>query len=91
MKKNISLFILCLFANAVVWGVSFANEETWRSITVPLGTLFLQPPAGVEAKRPVVSFPHPAHFDYSCKKCHHDWDGYSEIKNCTAFRINSLL
>jgi len=83
MQKNIGLMVLFLFATASVWGVSFADEETWLSITVPLSTLVLQAPAGVETKRTVVAFPHGNHFDYACKKCHHNWDGHSEIKTCT--------
>lgn len=54
-----------------------------ESFPVPLGTFTIEAPEGVEAKRPSVQFPHETHFEFGCGVCHHDWDGESEIMNCT--------
>ena len=52
------------------------------SMSVPLGTMTIAAPEGVDAKRGPVNFPHGLHFQFSCQSCHHDWDGESEIVNC---------
>jgi hypothetical protein len=58
------------------------NEIEWMS--VPLGTLTIAPPDEVDAKRPAVEFPHGLHFDYACQRCHHEWDGESDVEGCMA-------
>ncbi len=35
-------------------------------------------------ERTAVQFPHADHFMYSCKKCHHTWDGTSPVSSCSA-------
>ncbi len=54
------------------------------SMTVPLGSMVIEPPEGVEAKRGSVNFPHGLHFQFSCQACHHEWDGESDIESCTS-------
>ena len=53
-----------------------------NEMCLPLGTITLQAPADVEAKRAPVEFPHSAHFDFSCKECHHMWEGDEPILSC---------
>jgi hypothetical protein len=59
-------------------------KVTMDAIYVPVGRLVIAPPVGVAPKRSAVPFPHSLHFDYSCKTCHHQWDGYSPVQSCTA-------
>ncbi len=66
-----------------------AADETWNSISVPLRTIILEPPDNTTPKFTPVYFPHPLHFDYSCRRCHHMWDGYTEIQNCASSQCHS--
>jgi|GEM_PF-294251 len=58
-------------------------ENSEEALSIPLGDLTIEPPEGVEAKRGPVKFPHGRHFEFACQSCHHDWDGESEVQNCT--------
>ena len=71
---KISLGVFCLvlaiiLGNAMVVTGSGDAEE----MCIPMGTIVLEPPQGVEAKRTPVDFHHPTHFDFSCQTCHHKW------------------
>ncbi|HKK91065.1 MAG TPA: cytochrome c3 family protein [Desulfobacteraceae bacterium] len=59
------------------------GQSSPGSIDIPLGAMTIHAPEDVWQKRASVSFPHDDHFNYSCKSCHHAWDGTSEIQNCT--------
>ncbi|MBA3010252.1 MAG: cytochrome c3 family protein [Proteobacteria bacterium] len=61
------------------------------TLPIPLGTLTLTAPEGVEPKRPSVTFPHSGHFDYTCQTCHHEWDGKSPVQNCTVSGCHDQL
>ena len=64
---------------------SIANSvKEWSVIYIPIRTIFIGPPGNIIPRRPPSNFPHPAHFNYSCKTCHHAWDGYKHIRSCTA-------
>ena len=65
-------------------GPSAFAEDTMDALTLPVGTLTISAPRGVAAVRSPVAFPHSRHFDYTCKTCHHHWDGFSRVKSCTA-------
>jgi hypothetical protein len=43
----------------------------------------LKAPEGVESRRGPVNFPHQAHFEYACIKCHHTFDGSEPPMGCT--------
>ena len=62
---------------------SFA-QDTPKSLEFPTGTMTLSAPENAE-RAPTLSpvlFPHSLHFSYSCKDCHHDWDGAGSVKSC---------
>jgi hypothetical protein len=70
----------------------YAEEEPAKEeLCVPMGVLKLGPPEGVDQKRTPVDFPHSLHFDYACQKCHHDWAGEPEIKNCKTSECHDQL
>jgi len=46
---------------------------------VPEGVITLQVPEGEKATRPRVDFRHEVHADLDCAKCHHMWDGSSDV------------
>jgi len=79
-RVNIAMVSLMIIAVFVVNGVTAGEEE----MCIPMGTLTLEPPAGVKQERASVDFPHALHFNYNCKRCHHMWDAKSEIKGCMA-------
>ncbi len=58
-------------------GSLLAQEE---QMVVPLGTFTIDPP--VEGQRSAVQFPHSVHFNYSCKQCHHKWNGTEPVVGC---------
>lgn len=48
------------------------------------GDMVLKAPAGTKMKKSPVDFSHKAHAAVDCAKCHHKWDGKSEVKKCSA-------
>ena len=71
--------------------VAEKTEVTMDAIFVPVGRLALAPPVGVTPKRSAVAFPHSRHFGYTCKTCHHKWDGESQVQSCTASKCHDQL
>ena len=66
------------------------GQEGEDVMMVPMGTITLEPPEGVEAKKSAVPFPHSKHFVTECKECHHKWTGQEKIKNCTTSGCHDL-
>jgi len=83
--QKLPVFVLCLLIGLlVVSGESFSGEAQ-KVVCAPLKTMLLKPPPTVKAKRPPVEFSHSKHLLlYSCKTCHHDWDGGEQVSSCTA-------
>ena len=80
-KISIGIFCLILaliFGNAMV----VSGESEGEAMSVPLGIISLEPPESVEAKKPLVEFPHATHFDFKCQTCHHKWEKQSPIVSC---------
>ncbi len=61
------------------------------AVYLPVGTLTIAAPRGVVAKRAPVAFPHSNHFGYTCKTCHHGWDGFAPVKGCAASGCHDML
>jgi hypothetical protein len=80
-KIGIGIFCLIMaliFGNAMV----VSGESETEDMSVPMGIIPLEPPDFVEDPKPVVEFPHPLHFDFSCQTCHHKWDKVTPIEGC---------
>ena len=60
-----------------------SGQDAVDEICIPMGSISIDPPEGVTAKRPSVDFPHSTHFEFSCKTCHHKWDFEGQIVGCT--------
>ncbi|MBA3028155.1 MAG: cytochrome c3 family protein [Desulfobacteraceae bacterium] len=82
MKKNFSR-VFCAVLMVALMGVVGAGQVSSEELCIPLGTITLSPPEDVESKRGDVEFPHDAHFNYSCKECHHTWEGSDKISGCS--------
>lgn len=70
--------LLTLVLSVEPTGLRAQDDE----MCLPLGTITIEAPADVEAKRAPVDFPHGAHFDFSCKECHHTWEGDEPVMSC---------
>jgi hypothetical protein len=68
-----------------------SGQESDNKMCVPLGTIVLEPPEGVESKRTPVDFPHSKHFGFECRSCHHKWEGEAQIKGCTTSGCHDVL
>ena len=80
MKKA----LLCVLTVTLICGGSWVSaQKTMDTIYLPVGTLTVAAPRGEATQRSPVVFPHSLHFDYSCKTCHHTWDGFTAVKSCT--------
>ena len=93
MLKSI-ITVVGLFTIFITGGLAAFAEETemtMDAIFVPVGRLALAPPVGVTPKRSAVSFPHSRHFGYTCKTCHHKWDGNSQVQSCTTSKCHDQL
>ena len=86
--------VVALFTIIIAGGLAAGANETevtMDAIYVPVGRLVLAPPVGVTPKRSAVAFPHSGHFDYTCKTCHHKWDGNSPVQGCSASKCHDQL
>ena len=93
MLKSI-LIVVALFTIFIAGGLAALDEGTevtMDAIYVPVGRLVIAPPVGVTPKRSAVAFPHSRHFDYTCKTCHHKWNGHSPVQGCTASKCHDQL
>ena len=79
------LMVLIFGSSLMVFG------QELEDLVVPMGSILLEPPESVTAKRTPVDFPHSRHFDFNCKRCHHKWDKESQIEDCTTSGCHDLL
>ena len=77
MNRVLVVLLSLMLASVVCFSSSFADE-----LCIPMGTIELSAPEGVEAKRSAVDFPHSDHFKINCNQCHHTWEYGIEIKSC---------
>ncbi len=77
-------FLLLSLVMALILGsvMIVSGEEDAEDMCVPMGTIELSAPDGVEQKRASVGFPHAQHFGFECQTCHHKWDNTSQIQGC---------
>lgn len=80
--RGIGLAVVCVVFTLVA-GVSIGISEELDELCVPMKTMELKPLGGVEQLRASVRFSHPTHYKISCQRCHHKWDGKTEIQTCT--------
>ena len=78
MKKTLVALACLIAGTAMIYSVAAFAEE----LCVPMGSISLQAPEGVTAKRAGVEFPHSQHFGFNCGQCHHNWTGEEEIQGC---------
>lgn len=79
MNRVWVILLSLVLASVVSFSSSFADE-----LCIPMGSIELSAPQGVEAKRSAVDFPHSDHFTINCNRCHHTWEYGIEIKSCMA-------
>ena len=93
MLKSITALValFTIFSAGNLTAVAEKKEATMDAIYVPVGRLALAPPVGVISKRSVVAFPHSQHFSYTCRTCHHKWDGKTQVKSCTVSQCHDQL
>ena len=92
LKSRIGIFaLLILFVAGATTTVATEKKATMDAIWVPVGRIVVAPPVGVSPRRSAVAFPHSRHFNYRCKTCHHKWDGYTQIKSCSASNCHNGL
>ncbi|MBI9075419.1 MAG: cytochrome c3 family protein [Desulfatibacillum sp.] len=82
-KRYFLMFALIVFmVSGLMVHAGMRVEKDNGEICAPIQTMILYPPEDVEARQPDVRFPHATHFDYSCKTCHHMWEGDSGMDAC---------
>lgn len=91
MRKNKASGIIFIWVVLLLTGPGVVSGDRLDAITVPVGTLVLNPPSGIIAVRSPVAFPHSLHFSYACNQCHHKWDGLTPVKNCMAAGCHDAL
>jgi hypothetical protein len=92
-KKGLKIVWLAVALIAVggltAGGIS-GKETPADDMCIPMGNIELKAPDTVSPVRPSVQFPHSSHFDYSCKQCHHTWDGTDTIQGCMTSGCHDL-
>jgi len=81
------ILIVLIFGSSLI----VSGQDKGDDLCIPMGSILLEPPESVTAKRPAVEFPHSRHFDFNCIECHHKWDKESQIENCTTSGCHDLL
>ncbi len=85
--KSYARLVCCVVALMIILGQHLASaDKEAEQLLLPTGTMTLAAPPDAEPEprlSPVV-FPHSLHFAYSCKDCHHEWDGTSPVQSCAA-------
>lgn len=89
--RNIGTFQFLVFIFAAAQCFCVYAGETMDAIYLPVGTLTVSAPRGVIPQRAPVTFPHSQHFDYTCKDCHHTWNGKEPVKGCAASGCHDQL
>lgn len=85
MWLMVTAMIVCFLTAGAISG-----KETKDDMCIPMGEIELKAPDSVESIRPPVRFPHSSHFDYSCKQCHHTWDGSEQVQGCMTSGCHDL-
>ena len=85
----LSLVLVLILGSTLV--IAAQNEKKdGDSLSVPMGTIELNPPEAVEATKSVVEFPHSRHFTNNCLECHHKWDMGPELQGCKTSGCHEL-
>ncbi len=76
-------------------GIAIADETEEAVVEnaemiVPMGTITLEAPDGVETRRAAVAFPHGQHMTLACNNCHHKWDGTKPVSGCMTSGCHDL-
>lgn len=86
-------FAVILLCAVIIAGYGIGRvvaDDAEDTMCIPMGTIFIEPPADFEAKRSSVEFPHSIHFDYTCQTCHHTWDAETPVVSCTTSGCHDL-
>ena len=81
LKPALGLVFVCVMI-LVGSVIHVSGDATDQEMCVPMGTIMIKPPQGVDAKRSPVPFPHSKHFATACQECHHKWNGTEKIQSC---------
>jgi class III cytochrome C family protein len=77
----VSILLIATFGSTFV--IAKQKGSSFKgTLCIPFGILTLNPPQTVKSPKAAVEFPHGVHFGYSCKTCHHKWDGIAELQTC---------
>ena len=88
IKGSGAIFVLVII---LLTGPSINADDRLDAISVPVGTIVLNPPSDIVSVRSPVAFPHSLHFTYACNQCHHKWDGLTQVKTCMATGCHDAL
>lgn len=88
---KVGTVFLCAVVMVTFCVVLEVSGQTDEELCIPLGSIELEAPDGVDAKRSSVEFPHSVHFSYSCQECHHTWKGDGQVQNCTTSGCHSEI
>ncbi|MFP4167337.1 MAG: cytochrome c3 family protein [Desulfonatronovibrionaceae bacterium] len=75
MKKSLIVTLACTTLIGVFMLSNLYATDVPDELTI-------QPPEEVNARKSAVDFSHDSHEDIDCTKCHHMWDGESDIQPC---------
>jgi hypothetical protein len=90
MRKTVWL-IMVVAAVGLIGGVkAFSGAAAPEDMCVPMGTIVLKAPDGVQSQRSAVDFPHARHFDIACITCHHTWGLTEPITGCMTSGCHDL-
>jgi hypothetical protein len=84
MRNKIVWVVAMVVGVVLLWGIQgFSGQGKDGNSCFGEDKYLLKAPEGVEARRGPVNFPHQAHFEFACVKCHHTFDGSEPPMGCT--------
>jgi hypothetical protein len=81
-----SLAIILTTGSSIIFA-----QENLDTLNLPTGDMTLAAPAHSQTKMSPVAFPHSTHFQFSCKSCHHEWDGENPVESCSSAGCHEKL
>ncbi len=93
MRFRFFCLLLAVFLGStlVMYEKDAVGSEQQDTLCLPSANIVLMAPESIEMELTSVQFPHATHFSYECYRCHHKWDGATEIKSCTTSECHDVL
>ena len=99
-KCDTFISIAVLFCAIIILGAGIVlaesqsvenSEDATEVLCIPVGTVTIPSPEGVEPLRTAVEMPHGQHLSFACVECHHKWTGNNQFLTCGTAGCHDII